>query len=219
MNKFINSLLLFLFFPTMALTIFVGYDMPVEFLKTSGSQIPYRFEIFLILGLLILIINVRRSIRRWMGMRLVNQIDKFKWNQPMTKERKKRVQVYNLLEAFVLFFIGITLYYVSNEAWMPAIAFCFTTIDNIIFTIIGSTNNRFRAGITSKAVIIADRDVSLVYFSGLRKVTIHQDSIYFDYIKGLQLSFPVDCIAEKNQFFKVLEEQLDRDRVFITKER
>ena len=74
-------------------------------------------------------------------------------------------------------------------------------------------------GITSKAVVVADRDVSVLYFSGLRKVSIHQQSIYFDYIKGLQLSFPIDCM-EKDQhdvFFNVLEEQLDTDKVFVTK--
>ena len=74
-------------------------------------------------------------------------------------------------------------------------------------------------GITSKAVVAADRDVSVLYFSGLRKVSIHQQSIYFDYIKGLQLSFPIDCM-EKDQhdvFFNVLEEQVDTEKVFITK--
>jgi hypothetical protein len=62
----------------MILTIFVGFDLPIESLRTSGQQFPYRFEIFLALGLLFLIINIRRSIRRWMGMRLVNQVVKFK---------------------------------------------------------------------------------------------------------------------------------------------
>lgn len=221
MNRFINALLLFLLFPTMAMTIFVGYDLPVEFLKTSGSQMPYRFEIFLGLGLLLLIINVRRSIRRWMGLRLVNQTSKFKWNVPMSKERRLRVQTYNIIEAFVMAFVGTVLYKVSNEAFLPAIAFWFTTVDNVIFTLIGSVNKRFRIGITSKAVIAADRDVALVYFGGLRKVSIHQDSIYFDYIKGLQLSIPVDCIEEgqKDKFFETLGQQLDRDKVFITKNR
>lgn len=219
MNKFINALLLFFLFPTMFLTIFVGFDLPIEFLKTSGSQMPYRAEIFMGLGILLLVINLRRSIRRWMGMRLVNQISKFKWNRPMSKQRKQRIQVYTLMEALVMFFVGSALYTITHEAIVPAIAFWFGTVDNIIFVIIGSMKDRFRGGITSKAVIIADRDVSLVYFSGLRKVSIHQDSIYFDYIKGLQLSFPVDCIeaSHKDEFFAVLEDQIDRDKVFVTK--
>lgn len=221
MNKFINALLLFFLFPTMLYTIFVGFDLPIEFLKTSGQQLPYRFETFLGLGLLLLIINIRRSIRRWMGMRIVNQLKKFKWNEPMSRERVKRVQVYTLLEALVMFFVGLGLYTVSKDAWMPAIAFWFTTADNLIFLLIGSTGKRFRIGITSKAVVAADRDVNLVYFTGLRRITIHQLSIYFEYIKELQLSIPTDCVdgSKRDEFFAVLEEQVDKDRVFVTKER
>jgi hypothetical protein len=207
----------------MLMTILIGFDISIDMFKirTTGAQLPYRFEILLGLGLFILIVNVRRSIRRWMGLRLVNQIEKFKWNQPMSEERVKRVRTYNFLEGFVMLFIAITLYIVSPEAWMPAIGFAFCTVDNIIFTLVGVSGKRFRAGITSKAVITADRDVNLVYFSGLRKVTIHQQSMFFDYIKELQLSFPIDCVKEeqRDEFFEVLENQLDRDKVFITKQR
>ena len=223
MNKFINVVLLFVLFPTMLITILIGFDISIDMFKirTTGAALPYRFEILLGLGLFILIVNVRRSIRRGMGMRLVNQIEKFKWNKPMSLERIKRVRTYNFLEGFVMLFIAVTLYVVSPEAWMPAIGFAFCTIDNLIFTIVGVRGNRFRAGITSKAVITADRDVNLVYFSGLRKVTIHQQSMFFDYIKDLQLSFPVDCLKEeqRDEFFSVLEGQLDKDKVFITKNR
>jgi hypothetical protein len=207
----------------MLLTILIGFDISIDLFKirTTGAALPYRFEIFLGLGLFILTMNVRRSVRRWMGMRLVNQIEKFKWNQPMSSERIKRIRTYNFLEGFVMLFIAITLYIVSPEAWMPAIGFAFCTLDNLIFTLVGIQGKRFRAGITSKAVITADREVNLVYFSGLRKVTIHQQSMFFDYIKNLQLSFPVDCLKEDqlDEFFAVLENQLDRDKVFITKHR
>lgn len=221
MNKFINVLLLFILFPTMLFTIWVGFDLPVEFFRTTGSQVPYRFEIFMGIGLFILILNLRRSVRRWMGMRMVNKVQKFKWNEPMSKNRIQRVQVYTLLEAMVLFFVGTVLFYLTTEAWMPAIAFWFGAVDNIVFLIVGSMNQRFRAGVTSKAIIVADRDVSLVYFSGLRKISIQQDTIYFDYIKELQLFFPLACIPEdeREKFFEVIESQVDTNRVFVTKNR
>ncbi|MEN9441298.1 MAG: hypothetical protein RLZ33_1375, partial [Bacteroidota bacterium] len=94
MNRFINAILLFVLFPTMLMTILIGFDISIDMFKirTTGAQLPYRFEILLGLGLFILIVNVRRSIRRWMGLRLVNQIEKFKWNQPMSEERVKRVR-------------------------------------------------------------------------------------------------------------------------------
>lgn len=221
MNRFINALLLFFLLPTMAFTIIVGFDLPLESLRTSGQQIPFRDIIFLSTGIILLTINLRRSVRRWMGLRLVNQIEKFKWNESMSKERLKRVVVYTVLEAVVMAFVGTTLFYVTEEAWMPAIAFWFGALDNIVFLIIGSSKNRFRAGITSKAIIVADRDVNLVYFSGLRKVSIHQQTIYFDYIKNLQLSFPIECIETEqlSSFFLALENQIDRDKVFVTKQR
>lgn len=219
MNRFFNALLLFILFPTMALTIFVGFDLPIEVLKVSGANLPYRKEAFLILGLFLLMINLRRTIRRWMGMRMVNQVSKFAWNREVSKERRQRVYVYTLLEALVMAFVGSALYVVTPEAWFPALALLFGTVDNLIFTVVGFTKGKYRAGITSKAVILADRDVQLVYFSGLRKVSIHQESIYFDYIKGLQLYIPLDSIEkeQREEFFKILESKVNRDKVFFSK--
>jgi hypothetical protein len=203
----------------MLFTIAVGFDMPIEFLRTSGQQLPYRFEIFLALGLFIFIILLRRTVRRWMGLRLVNQLQKFKWNQQMSQERVKRVIVYTIMEAVVLFFVGSTLYIISPEALFPAIAFWFATVDNFIFLAYGVSLKKFRIGVTSKAIIAADREVSLIYFLGLRKISIHQQSLFFDYIKGLQLSFPVDCVPENETaaFFDAVEAQIDTDKVFVSK--
>jgi len=91
--------------------------------------------------------------------------------------------------------------------------------DNLIFSVLGGVTNLYKVGLSSKALIVADRDVILLYFTGLRKVSIHQQSVYFDYVKGLQLSFPSDCIPEdkKPEFFKILEENIDSEKVFFSK--
>lgn len=219
MNRFFNAILLFILFPTMALTVFVGFDLPVDFLKVSGSNIPYRNEVFLVLGLFLLLINLRRSIRRWMGMNLVNKTSRFSWNEEVSKERRLRVYVYNGLEALVMTAVGTALFAVSTEAWFPATALWFGAFDNVIFTLVGLSGGKYRAGITSKAVILADRDVQLVYLSGLRKVSIHQQTIYFDYIKGLQMTIPVESIEleQRDVFFTVLESKVDRDKVFFSR--
>jgi len=218
MNKSINILLGVLLFPTMALAIFVGFDLPIEMIKMSGYNLPYKDYIFLGLGMLILIVILRRSIRRWMGMRIVNQVKKFKWNAEVSPERKSRVQTYLMLEALVMTFVGIALYMVCETAIYPGIAFGIGALDSIIFAIAGR-NGKYRVGISSKAVIVADREVILLYFTGLRKISAHQQTTYFDYIKGLQLSFPTDCIQEeeRKEFLKVLEEQIDPNRVFFSK--
>jgi hypothetical protein len=218
MNKFINALLLFFLFPTMGLTIFVGFDLPIEILKVSGGHLPYRKEAFLAFGLILFLINLRRSIRKWMGIHLILKVNRFSWNKEVSSERKNRIVVYSLLESFVMFVVAYGLYTISKEAIFPAIGLVFGGLDGIIFLVYGLSRKAFRLGITSKAVILADREVNLIYFSGLRKISIHQDSIFFDYIKGLQLNFPSNCIAEneKDSFFENLKSQLDTDRVFIT---
>jgi hypothetical protein len=221
MNRFINTLLLFLFFPTMGLAIIIGFDLPIEFLGTTGAQMAYKAEVFVALGLLFLLIVIRRSIRRWMGMKLVLQTTKFSWNKPVSRDRLKRIWVYNLLELFVNTCVGIALVKLTTYAWLPAIALFFVGLDNLVFSFIGTSIKGFRVGVTSKAVISADREVTLMYYDGLRRVSIHQGSLFFDYIKGLQLHFPMDCIDEsdRGEFFTTLENQLDPKRVFVTRKR
>lgn len=217
MNKAINSLLLALLFPTMAVTIFVGFDLPIDFLRTSGANLPYRFEMFLLLGTLIFLVILRRSIKRWMGAQIVKKINRFKWNIPVGQERVKRVMTYLTLEALVMLCIAIGLYSITHEAWPPAVAFALGAIDGLLFGLVGRAKNWFRIGLSSKAVIVADREVSLLYFNGLRKISIHQQSVYFDYIKGLQLSFPIDCIpaGKEEEFYAQLENCINRDKVFF----
>ncbi len=217
MNRFINSLLLALFFPTLLLAIFIGFDLPIGFLKTSGAQLGYRFEILLGLGTFILVLNLRRSVRRWTGSWMLRKKDRFLYNEPVSSKRRKRVVVYLLLEAFVMSFLAAALYRLSHEVWMPAIGFLFGALDSVVFCIVGSSGKYFRTGISSKALIVADREVPVLYFEGLRKITLQQQTIYFDYIKDLQLSVPVDVIdeANKERFKTVLLAQTDPDRVFV----
>ena len=203
----------------MLFTIIVGFDLPLTFLNTSGAQMEYRFQVFLTLGLLLMVINLRRSVRRWMGLRMVNQVSKFKWNSTMSSDRVKRVNVYNVLEAAVMLSFGIGLYKVTPEAWMPMAAMVFGAVDNVVFSIYGSAGKKFRYGLTTKALVVADRDVIVIYFNGLRKVSQQQQSIYFDFIKDLQLSFPIDCIKEdeQEQFFRTLKETVNPDKVYFSK--
>jgi uncharacterized membrane protein YphA (DoxX/SURF4 family) len=205
----------------MGLAIFVGFDLPIESLHTTGALMPYKKIVFTCLGLLLLIIALRRTVRRWMGMNLVLKTSRFKWNEEAGSERLKRITVYTLMEGVVFLSVAIGLYVVTPYAWLPAVAFATVFLDNIIFLVVGRWKKGFRVGITPKAVIMADRDVQLVYFSGLRKVSIHQDSVYFDYINDLQLNFPIDAIdpQKRDVFFDHLNAQLDRDRVFVTTKR
>lgn len=215
MNRFVNVLLLFMLMPTLLFCIYVGFDMPISFLRMTGQRLPYRFEIFLLIGLLYFVIILRKSFRRWMGVRIVNNKEKFKWNQPVSKRRKSRVRTYLLLETAVMAFAGIALYSLTEEAIYPALAMLVGALDNFLMALLSA---KYRVGLSSKALIVCDREVTVLYFTGLRKVSIHQQTVFFDYIKDLQLSFPLDCIQDesKEEFFEILEDQLDRDKVFFS---
>jgi hypothetical protein len=215
MNSFINLLLLVISLPTLLLSVFVGFDLPIDFLHTTGKRLPFRTEIYLVLGLLLLIIGLRRSIRRWMGVNMVKQQTKFIWNQPISTERKKRVFVYNSLEALVFLSLMLAHLFLTQVAFFVVTAYLILALDAILFLLING--KEFRVGLSSKAILVADREIVLIYLNGLRKVSVSQQTIYFDYIEELQLSFPLDCIepAQKTEFFEALEGQIDRDRVLF----
>ena len=221
MNRFINVLLLIILLNSMLVGIYVGFDLPVFFLKTNGANIPYRDMIFTSLGILIFIINARRSIHRWKGIYITSKQKKFKWNKPISLNRKNRIKLYTIIEVSIIIFISFSLFLITSQAWLISLAYLVGALDNLIFTTNGIKNNKFRVGISSKALIIADREVTILYFKGLRKISIQQNSIYFDYIKELQLSFPYDCIdiENRNAFFNALQEEIDSDSVFISKKR
>lgn len=217
MNKFFNALLLIVFIPTMLLAIVVGFDIPLSFLHASGANLMYRQEAFLVLGVFILLINVRRSIRRWVAMRLVNQLSKYKWNTIVSGDRIKRVYMYNFLEALVFTSAGLGLYSLTDEAWMPLIGFVFGALDSVYFAIYGAKADKFRVGFTSKALLSGDRDVSIIYFKGLRRVSVQQQTIFFDFKDELQFRFPIDLIPQekRHDFFQELKQSVDETKVYF----
>jgi hypothetical protein len=218
MNKFINILILILSFPIISFSIIIGFDIPIEFLRLSGANMPYKLEIFYGMAGMIFVVGIRRSIRRWMGIRLANQIKRFQWNTNMDKNRYKQAMLYLYLEALLHFFLAYALYTITPFALPVVLVYAFLGIDHLLFAFITKSKNLFRVGLTSKALVIADRDIKIVYFKGLRKVDKHQQSIFFDYIKELQISIPSDCIEESKraEFKEKLAGNLDRDSVFFT---
>lgn len=216
MNSFINILLLIVTFPTMLLSIFIGFDLPIEFLRTTAREMPYASEILLVFGLLLLVISLRRSIRRWMGVRMTKQTKKFHWNSEISQTRKQRVVVYTLLEAAVLLSLALGYYFLTPDAWFPALVMLVFSIESIVFLLICS-RKLFRIGLSSKAILVADREVILIYLVGLRQVSISQQTVYFDYTNDLQLSFPTDCLLaeEKELFFENLSSLVDKNKVLF----
>ena len=73
MNKITNIFLLLVTFPVMLICIFIGGDLPIDMLKTTGGQIPYQQAIFWIAATLVFVILIRRILKRWTGMQILSQ--------------------------------------------------------------------------------------------------------------------------------------------------
>ncbi len=217
MNSFINVILLVVSLPTFLLTIFVGYDLPIESLRIQATEIPYLPYIFLGLAAVLFVFSLRRTLRRWSGLYLVNQRSKYVFNAEIKIERKKRVVVYTVLESVILAYLGYAYTAITPLAIAPSIVMYVFSVEGMIFLSYGLLAKKFRVGITSKAVLVADREISVLYFSGLRQISISQQTVYFEYIGNLQMNFPVDCLdgQNKSDFFETLRGQVDENRVLF----
>jgi hypothetical protein len=218
MNKSVNILLILLLIPVFGLSIFVGFDLPIEFLKTSGKNLPYQHVIFITFGIFIFLLGVRRSMQRWVGIKMVNNLDKFEWNKEIDSKRKSQINMYLLIEGVMHILVGFALLALSQKALIIATVFFALGLDHLIFCLFGNIKNVWRVGVTNKAIVVAERDFKVIYFSGLRRVTVHQQTLFFDYIKELQLAISIDSISPKNRFAfrNVLEEKLNRDKVHFS---
>lgn len=215
MNRITNAFILVLFFPVMALSIFISFDLPLGIFRTTGSQLPYRNEIILGFTLIIAILFANRSIKRWMGLSTVAQKNRFVFTAPISMERRKTVLAYGILESSIYVLVGIGLWVLTKASIPAALVFIFFGMEGLGFTIFGA--KKFALGLSSKAIIVADREITVIYYTGLRKVSISQQTLYFDYLQSLQLSFPIDVIPldQRQAFLANLETVVDSNKVFI----
>jgi hypothetical protein len=218
MNKFSNVLLVLTYFPTLLITIFISFDIKLPFPNYPVDEFIYK-KIYIILSVILFLINLNRSYKRRKNLNRVNEISKFKWNSTISKERIKIINFHNYLEAFIMFVAGFILILLTKAAWLPFIVLCFNALENIFFAYYNSKNNKFRIGVTKNAIIASDRDVFVIYFKGLRKISILQQTIFFDFKNNdLQLKLPINVVPKDklNNFFEVLKECVDDKKVYFS---
>jgi hypothetical protein len=215
MNQSTNVTLLILTIPILLFSIFVGFDLQMDFLRTTGAQLPYINLIQWILAVLVFLILVRRSTKRWFGMHLLRQTNRFVTTQTVAPIRRKRAVLYTLIEAFMLLYVCLGIQYIYQFGTPIYLAYGFGFIDSIAFVIFGTKGNGWKIGITTKAIVLADREVSVVYFKGLRKIHQSHETIYFDYVGELQMSFPLSAVTDSKKFLNDFLPYVDREKVFL----
>ena len=215
MNKFVNLVTLVIVFPLILFSVYIGLDVPIDSLGITGSEIPYQKEVFYIGTFICGLFHLLRSVKRWSALRVANKISQFKWSARIGKKRSGRVITYLFLEIFLMLCFSIAFFKLTPASFSIYSLLILSSIDSLFFIVFGK--KKYRISVSSKAIVIADREVQVIYFKGLRKISIHQQSVFFEYIENLQLFFPLNSLEEKDVsvFFNELNKLIDRERVYL----
>lgn len=217
MSKAINILLTFILLPTLFVALMVGFDLnAVGIIK--GVDTPFIREIFIGIGVLTGIMLIWRSFRRWSALYVFRSKEKFIWVGTSTREHINRVRMYLFLEAVFFGFLSLFFFWISEFTLVISIVFLSAAIESIVFISLRCNIKHMKAGIIKNGLVIADRDLTFYYFSGLKSVSTQNESIYLEYKNDLCLSFPIQAINKEDRadFLEHFIQAVDKKRVFVS---
>lgn len=220
MNKFFNIWTLIFTVLTIPFVFAVGWniDFSIFGLNVPGEEFKYADLFFSIAAGIVFALGVLRASKKWAGINITRQKNRFIFYTNISESRMKRVVLYNVLEmSFFLIFAFFFLVIMQTAIYL-GLVFILLFLENLINTIFGVFKQTYSIGITSKAIIFVDRDVKAIYFKGLKKVSKHQQTIYFEYVNDLVLHIPTNIIPveREDEFLKTLQGVVDPNKVFYT---
>lgn len=220
MNKFFNIWILIFTIVIFPFALAVGLNEDFEFLglKIQGEEFEYKNIVFTSLAAVLFLLAALKASKKWLGISVIRQVKKFKFTCGISKERKSRVLVYNYIEVVFLFLFTFFFWYISSDTWIIALVYFIIGVEHLMNTFVGLTQNKYGIGLSSKALVRVDREVNVVYFKGLQKITKHQDTLYFDYVNGLNLYVPLNIIPldKEAEFYAALRKQVDPDKIYYS---
>jgi len=217
MNRFANSWLLITAILVFPFAFAIGYDIDYSLfgLEIQGVEFEYKELVLGIAAGIVFLVGALKATRRWMGLRIVAQKKKFLYSDIISVERKKRIALYGVLEiVFLLFFAG---YYatLSPTSIYLGLVYLIIAAEHIVHLVLGLAKNLYRVGLTKKALVAVDRESRVLFFSGLRKIAKHQQTLYFEYKNDLVLHIPLNMIPNEEKFMEELHQVVNADKVFF----
>lgn len=188
-------------------------------LKIHGDQFEYKELVFGIAAGLIFLLGVTRSSRKWSGIKIVNQVDRFQFNTVISKERTQGVLLNNSIEIVGFFLIGTVFIIFSKDAIFITLIFLIFIVDSVINTLRGVLGKKYRVGMTKKAIVAVDREVVAIYFKGLKRISITKEQLFFEYNNNdLVLDFQLNTIPQEKQeeFMRYLRMNVDETQVYFS---
>lgn len=221
MNKIYNTWIFIISLLTLPFAFAVGLNevFGIFGLKIHGEQFEYKELVFGIAAGLIFVIGAARSSKKWSGIKIVNQTDRFQFNSVISNDRKQRVLLNNSLEILGFFLIGLVFTIFSKDAIFISLIFFIFIVDSVINTIRGMLGKKYRVGMTKKAIVAVDREVIAIYFKGLKRISIEKSQLFFEYNNSeLVLDFQLDTIPfeKQEEFMRLLRENVDSSRVYFS---
>jgi hypothetical protein len=198
----------------------VGWNIDFSFfgLNVPGEEFEYADLFFSIGAGIVFALGVLRASKKWAGINITRQKSRFLFFSKVSKTRLKRVVLYNVLEMSFYLIFAFFFIIVMNTAIFLGLVFVLLFLENLINTLYGILRQTYSIGITSKAIIFVDRDVKAIYFKGLKKVSKHQQTIYFEYVNDLVLHIPSNTIpkGKEEAFLLTLQRVADPNKVFYS---
>src|SRR5690554_4763333 len=170
MNKIYNTWIFIISLLTLPFAFAVGLNevFGIFGMKIHGDQFEYKNLVFGLSGGLIFVIGAMRSSRKWSGIKIVNQLDRFQFNTVISDERKERVILNNGIEIIGFFLIGLVFFIFSKDAIYISLIFVIFNPDSINNTNRCLVNKKDRNGKTPKTKGSGYPEVKAIYFKGFK---------------------------------------------------
>lgn len=220
MNRFFNIwfVVIVLLNLPVALAVGLNQDFHVLGYRIPGEEFEYKHIYFGVSAGLVFLLGALKASKKWVGLHIVRQLQRFQFSTQISVARLKRVLLYNTIEIIFLSLFGALFYSLATDAQYLGLVFFILALEHFVNTLLGVNGKMYRVGMTKKAIIRVDREVTLIYFNGLQKISQHQSTLYFEYTNDLVLHMPLDVIpeAEKAHFYSVLKSHVDPNKVFYS---
>lgn len=217
MNKVINVFSGVVLAIYCALVMILAYDLSLSSMINLKAM-PYKFEICTGFAILVLLLGALRIKRKWQGAADMKRFKNFTFAGPVSRSSLNLSLVYACAEIIFMIFLLYFLYLISILTYDFVIVMAGVILillsESLYFTFrIIKGGSSFRIGINKNAVAYFNREMHIFYFTGLKRVEIHQDMINFQYKEELNLLLPIEVIRKEDRvafregLIKVLNER------------
>jgi hypothetical protein len=221
MNKVVNLFTLGLLFLFTFLAVGTYEDLSLSVYEVN--QIKFINEICYGIIFTITLLGILRIKRRWVAIKDIKAFKKFIYISPLSKKAKLMALMFYLLEIiFLSFFIGVfvkELHLDVDGLITPMLIIVSLLVLEILIAAIYTltSKNVMIIGVNKNLVAFFDREIHVIYFDGLQRISIYQNMFHFKYKLDLNRFIEVDYIPKENlmAFKNALENVLKDKNVFI----